>query len=173
MVAGDVPYLHAQDGLYRLSPELQSAELLYALPWGFPQSGDVVELPGGGLLVAHADPADTRLIAIEADGSLRWEQSVAGLAPRTVELMTVGGQAYAVMRLDRGNSTGIDIFHVQETDGRLTRVFSGGSRFPSSDSMSLSVAGDSVLISIADVGLLGWEPKLALQTVLEGLPPDG
>jgi hypothetical protein len=113
------------------------------------------------------------LIAIEADGSLRWERSVASLGPRTVELMAVGGQAYAAMQLDLGTSTGIDIFHVQEADGRLTRVFSGGSRFSSSDSLSLTVAGDSVLISIADVGLLGWEPQVALQTVLEGLPPGG
>jgi outer membrane protein assembly factor BamB len=173
IVASDVPFQYAQDGLYRLIPELQSAELLYALPWGYPRSGDVVELPGGGLLVAHSDPADTRLIAIEADGSLRWERSVASLGPRTVELMAVGGQAYAAMQLDLGNSTGIDIFHVQEADGRLTRVFSGGSRFSSSDSLSLTVAGNSVLISIADVGLLGWEPQVALQTVLEGLPPDG
>ena len=173
VVASDVPYLYAQDGLYRLSPELQSAELLYALPWGYPRSGDVIELPGGGLLVAHSDPADTRLIAVEADGSLRWERSVASLGPRTVELMVVDGQAYAAMRLDLGNATGIDIFHVQEADGRLTRVFSGGSRFSSSDSMFLTVAGDSVLISIADVGVFGWDTHQALQTVLEGQPPDG
>ncbi|HEX9677085.1 MAG TPA: hypothetical protein VGA07_14010, partial [Anaerolineales bacterium] len=60
-----------------------------------------------------------------------------------------------------------------EADGRLTRVFSGGSRFASSDSMSLTVAGDSVLISIADVGLFGWEPQLAVEAVLAGPPPDG
>jgi hypothetical protein len=39
--------------------------------------------------------------------------------------------------------------------------------------MFLTVAGDAVLISIADVGVFGWDPHLALQTVLEGRPPDG
>jgi outer membrane protein assembly factor BamB len=172
IIASDEPFIYSEDGLYRLNFERQTAELFFALPRGFPRSGDLAELPGGGLLVVHADPADTRLIAIEEDGSLRWERSVEGLGARTVELLAAGGQVYAAMQLDLGSSTGIEVFHVQTQDGRLTRVFSGGTRSASSNPADFTVVGDSILISIADVGLLAWEPQLALQTVLEGLPPD-
>ena len=125
----------------------------------------MTELPGGGFLVAHKDSADHRLIAIDGDGSLRWERSLASLRPRTADLLAVAGETYVIMYFGLGRTAEIEVFHLQAEDGHLTRVFRGGSRSSSSLHTDISIMGESVLISIADVGLFALEPKTALEAI--------
>ncbi len=166
LVAGDELFVYADDGLYRLDAESRGEELFLALPAGFPRAGDLVSLPDGGLLMAHLDLDDKRLIAVEADGALRWERSIASLQARTVDLLVVADQAYLLTNYDVGRANGIDIFHVDETDGRLTRVFSGGSRASSGSGTTILLTGESALIAIDGVGLFAWEPAAALGAIL-------
>lgn len=167
VVASGQPYVYAEDGVYRLDKERQSVELLLGLPSGFPRLGALADLPEGGAMVVHRDLDDTRLIAIGADGSMRWERSIELLQPRAVELLVLGEQAYLVVRYDLYGSTGVDIYQVSLRDGELLRVFSAGTRSNAAEPAAFLVTEDTLLISIAGVGLSAWSPELALRTMLE------
>jgi hypothetical protein len=80
--------------------------------------GDAVALPDGGLLAAHVDQADARLIALNADGSLRWQrsylpairaQSATQAKPR---LVTTGGRVYLLLNNDISPASITDIFSI-------------------------------------------------------------
>jgi murein DD-endopeptidase MepM/ murein hydrolase activator NlpD len=165
IVASGVPLVHAGDGLYLLDLAAHTTELVYALPSSRSRSGGLVELRGGGHLLVHTDAADTRLIAIEADGSLRWERSLRALGARSLDVQRVGENAYLIAVLTRGSSTSIDILRVSDSDGALTRIFSGGTRSSSGAVVTFASRGASALISIPGVGLLAWDPLAALQAV--------
>ena len=124
-------------------------------------------MPGGGILVAHTDLDDKRLIAVDEDGLMRWERSIASLGARAVELLTLNDEMYLMTQYDIGRSTGIDLFHVGVESGDLTRIFSGGTRSTSPNPAEIAAAGDSILIGITDVGLAAIEPQAALDAVLD------
>jgi outer membrane protein assembly factor BamB len=162
IVASGLPLIYAEDGIYRFDLDTRSVEPFFALPSGFPRSGAISELPGGGVLAAHTDLDDRRLIAIDAEGGTLWEFSLANLGVRAVEFLAIDDQVYLLAQFPIGNSTGIDLFQVDTGNGALTRIFSGGTRAPGSLPLTISVAGDLLLISIEDVGLTAFEPHLAL-----------
>ncbi len=162
VVASAQPYLYADDGLYRLDTGTHAVALIYSLPLGFPGVGDLAELPDGSLLVAHRDPSDTRLIAIGVDGSVLWERSIRALSASRLQLVAIGDVVYLLVVVDLGNATGIDLFQIDLEDGGLLRLFSGGTRAGDSDPVITRVVENSLLISIAGVGVAEWTPALAL-----------
>ena len=166
VVVSDRPLVNTEDGVYILDLESRSLDLLLNLPSGFPRSGGLSEIPEGGVLVAHTDLDDKRLIAIDADGLLHWEHSIASLGARNVELLTLNDEIYMMAQYDIGRSTGIDLFHVDTESGDLTRIFSGGTRSTSSDPVEIAAVGDSIVISIMSVGLAAIEPQTALEAAL-------
>jgi outer membrane protein assembly factor BamB len=168
VVASEEPFIYAEDGVYSIDLDAQSAELFYSLPEGFARSGDMVELPEGGFIVAHTDLGDKRLIALDASGALGWERSIASLSARRIDLMTLGGRTYMLTEYSLGRSTGIDIFHVNLDDGALRRVFSGGTRIPSSGISADASRDELLLINIAGVGIVAFDPELALEASAGG-----
>jgi hypothetical protein len=166
VVASEQPYVYAEDGVYSIDMVSRSVGQFFGLTSGFPRSGGLSEIPGGGVLVAHTDLDDKRLIAIDADGLLRWERSIASLGARNVELLTLNDEMYMMTQYDIGRSTGIDLFHVDTESGALTRIFSGGTRSTSSNPGEIAAVGDSIFISIMGVGLAAIEPQTALEAVL-------
>jgi outer membrane protein assembly factor BamB len=167
VVASDHPFVYVEDGIYRIDLDSRSTELFFDLPSGFPRSGDLAELPGGGVLVAHLDLDDKRLIAIDADGSLRWERSIAGLDSLSVELLTLEDEVFMLIQFEIGASTGVDLFHVDTSEGELVRIFSGGTRSSGSNLPGITAEGDSLLVTIPGVGVSVLDPQLALETVLD------
>ena len=165
VVASEQPFIYAEDGVYQIDEESGSVELLFGLPSGFPRSGDLSEMPEGGILVAHTDLDDKRLIAVDKDGLLRWERSIASLGARAVKLLTLNDEMYLMTQYDIGRTTGIDLFHVGTETGDLTRIFSGGTRSTSPDPAEIAAVGDSILINITGVGLAAIEPLTALEAV--------
>ncbi len=166
VVASKQPYIYAEDGVYQIDMESGSIELLFGLSSGFPRSGGLSEMPGGGIIVAHTDLDDKRLIAIDQDGVLRWERSIASLSARAVELLTLNGEIYLMTQYDIGRSTGIDLFHVGSESGDLTRIFSGGTRSTSPNPAEIAALGDLILIRITGVGLAALDPQVALKAVI-------
>lgn len=167
LAASPQPYLYANDGIYRLNTGTQTAEMLFPLPEGFARLGDLADLPEGGLLVVHRDLGDTRLLAIEPEGPLRWERSIRALEARSVELLVLDGQALLLIVRENDSSTEIEIFAVGLDDGALLRVFSAGSRNRANGPVLLAVGEDRLLIGIEGVGYAAWSPRLAVETVLE------
>ena len=166
VVASERPYVYAEDGIYSIDMDSRSIQQLFDLPSGFPRSRGLSEISGGGVLVAHTDLGDKRLIEVDEDGSLRWERSIASLGARAVELLTLNNEMYLMTQYDIGRSTGIDLFHVGKDNGDLTRIFSGGTRSTNSDPAEIAAVGDSIVISIMSVGLAAIEPETALEAVL-------
>ena len=116
--------------------------------------------------MAHTDLDDKRLIAVDEDGLLRWERSIASLGTRAVELLTLNDEMFLMTQYDIGRSTGIDLFHVGRESGDLTRIFSGGTRSTSPNPAEIVPMGDSLLIRIVGVGLAAVDPQAALEAVL-------
>ena len=165
VIASEQPYVYAEDGIYSIDTDSRSMNQLFDLPSGFPRSGGLSEIPGGGILVAHTDLDDKRLIAIDADGVLCWERSIASLGARNVELLTLNDEIYMMAQYDIGRSTGIDLFHVNTESGDLIRIFSGGTRSTGPNPAEIAPIGDSLLIRIAGVGLAAVDPLAALAAV--------
>lgn len=166
VIASEQPYMYAEDGVYQIDLESGLVEPFFGLPSGYPRSGSLSEMPGGGVLVAHTDLDDKRLIAIDEDGSLRWERSIASLGARAVELLTLKEEIYLMSQYDVGLSTGIDLFHIGSESGDLTRIFSGGTRSTSPNPAEITAIGDSILIRITGVGLAALDPQAALKAVI-------
>ncbi len=165
VVASERPTIYAEDGIYQINMQSGLIKLLVELPNGFPRSGGLSEMPGGGIVVAHTDLDDKRLIAVDEDSLLRWERSIASLGTRAVELLTLNDEMFLMTQYDIGRSTGIDLFHVGRESGDLTRIFSGGTRSTSPNPAEIASIGDSLLISIAGVGLVSVDPQAAFEAV--------
>jgi len=147
---GDGLFIYDQEGVYRLNPATRSAELLYALPRAYPDLGDMVVLPEGGLLVAHGDRYDRRLIVLNNDGSLRWQRSYAHVAPGQPRLLTVDRQPFLLLQNDTASATKIAIFAIDVDAPRLTHIASLGGPLTSGpeDTVAFAMDDDRILINL-------------------------
>jgi len=172
VASGDQVFVYNSTGVYRLSADMQSANLLYPLPRAYPDLGDAVALPGGGVLVAHMDQADARLIALEADGTLRWQRSyvVAIRVPSATQarprLAAAGGHVYLVLTNDISSSSITEVFSVDMDGAQLTRIFTGGTRnLAQEDTWAFAVDGDHLLVNYGGGNVTALNARLALKAV--------
>jgi outer membrane protein assembly factor BamB len=168
--AGERIYVYGVDGIYRLNAENRAAERLYTLPYAAPNAGDVVALPGGGLLVAHQDAHDSRLIALHEDGTLRWERSYADLLPgrQRQRLLMLGdrpflvSQAYGSFAADE-----VSVFTIDVENAALVRIFNGGTRTPTRlQEPALALGRDRILVSIGGSYVVALDTRRALGAVV-------
>ncbi|HEY45959.1 MAG TPA: M23 family metallopeptidase [Anaerolineae bacterium] len=166
-------WIYADDGIYLLDMEHQSADLIYSLPNGMIRLGDTVALPNGNVLVDHTDISDRRLMLIGSNGELRWQRSYSGILQGELSLIELGGTPYLVTQ-DETNLTQesrtttwreIIIYSVDIHSGDLTLVFHGGTRDPDQGSTSiLTIGDDRILINLWGTTLLVLNPRIALET---------
>jgi hypothetical protein len=161
--ANDQLWLYSTDGLYRWGEE---AELLYALPNALLQQSAVAALPDGGVLLAHADIFDRRLIAFNADGSLRWQRSLAGSFSWEPHLLTVGDRVYLVSSDSVGSIGELQVYGVDVATAVLTHIFTGGTRTAVSNTWAITPDATHLLINIGGGHMFAFDPQLAQQTVL-------
>jgi outer membrane protein assembly factor BamB len=165
--------VYDEDGVYRLNPDTRSAELLYELPLGFVRFGDAVALPDGGVLVAHMDTGDERLIALDLDGSVRWERSYSEVIPGRQRLLVVGESVLLVSQESSStagftSSTQITIYWIDTESAELTRIFAGGTRSRQPGDMAVyRVDADRVLIDIGGANLVLLDSRVALEVATE------
>ncbi len=166
VIVGDQVWVYAADGIYQLHPETLSAELLYALPYGSLWLGDMVALPGGGVLVAHTDRFDKRLIALDGDGGVRWQRSFADFIRGQPSLLVLDGSAYLASLDATGSFSEVSIFAVDLNSAELTRIFTGGSRNPLPQDTWAFPSGDHrILINIGGSSMALLDPQAALAAV--------
>ncbi len=155
LAAGDQVFIYGQEGVYRLNLETRSPELLYVLPRAFPELGDMLVLPDGGLLVAHMEMADQRLIVLNADGSLRWQRSYTPAARGRPRLLMVGKRVYVLIQSDSTYSHTVEVFWLGINTARLIRIFTGGTRqAPSEPAWLMALKEDRLLVNIAGSSLV-------------------
>jgi outer membrane protein assembly factor BamB len=145
VTAGERLWLYNREGLYQLNLESGTAELYYTLPRGLASLGDIVGLPDGGLLLAHADTADRRLLAFNPDGSLRWERSYEEFMTGSVRLVEQDGRVYLMN--DENNT--VTLYAVDLNNAALTQLFIGGTRSDNLGESWVETAEGYLLISIA------------------------
>jgi len=110
-------FVYNPTGLYRLNEG--AAERVVLLDDALLTDGQVVAAYDGTLLMAHHSYTDRRLIALDPDGSLRWDRSVQGLGRTLPQMMVIGRRVYAV------TSNG-DVLSIDLATGESQRVFDGG-----------------------------------------------
>lgn len=110
-------FVYNSTGLYQLNGG--AAELALPLDDAHFTDGQVVAAYDGALLVAHHGYANRRLIALNPDGSLRWDRSIQGLGRALPQLISIGRSVYAV------TSDG-DVLLIDLATGESQRVFDGG-----------------------------------------------
>ncbi len=168
VVVGHELWIYSEDGVYRLDPEALAAELLYALPTATSWWGDALALPGGGVLVAHTDAFDRRLIALDADGALRWQRSYAAIVHGEQQLLLLDGRVYVVLERDVGEASEMSVFALDMDSAELTRVFNGGTRqLQPDDTWTVALDGDYMLISVGGGSMIALDPGVALEAVLQ------
>ncbi len=164
---GDWVYVYHEEGIYRLDPDTLVTQLLYLLPRSLRRSGDMIPAPGGGLLIAHRDVFDQRLILLDREGSVIWQRSISGLIQGEPNLVDFGNQLFLISQ-GSSNSTGdLSIFAIDIDEPRLGRIFIGGSRSGSMlNSWSFSTNDGFILVNIGGRNLIALNAFLAREAVM-------
>ncbi|MBK8985886.1 MAG: peptidoglycan DD-metalloendopeptidase family protein [Chloroflexi bacterium] len=157
LVAAGVPWLVSANGLYRLA-EGSAAELVMALHPAQLRRSTAAALPDGGLLLAHSDPFDQRLIALDGNGSLRWQRSFAGLSASQVTLLTTNSSAYLAAR---GGNGELKVYAVDAETAVLTHIFTGGTRSGGWGDGWVTAVGDNLLLYPGGGSILTLDPESA------------
>ncbi|MEZ4592148.1 MAG: M23 family metallopeptidase [Chloroflexota bacterium] len=153
-------WLYQREGLYQITlGDTPAVTLSAALPAGTLNRGDLLPLPDGTLLLAHADSADRRLLLFDGNGRLLWERSYRAEISGNVTLHLVNGQPYLAASGVSGSSGLLTLYTIDPSQNRLTVVFEGGSRTPASDEMWVTAVTDSqLLINVGGGPLALFEP---------------
>lgn len=154
VIVGEQIWIYDKRGVYRLNPATPALELLYPLPVSYFRLGARVALPDGGLLLAHPDSSDQRLIALNPDGTLRWQRSYAGSIQGQPHLLLLDGQPYLVAQTATAlpqdhtfyTSSGVTLFHINLSTAELTRLFTGATRRPVPEFTAVTPVGDHHLL---------------------------
>lgn len=159
-------WLYTPEGLYTLDWETQTAVLHYILPRGGLSRGDIIALPDGGVLLAHADSDDQRLLAFAADGALRWERSFKGEIEGSVALRAINNAYYLIAEDIGSSSLLVNVYTVDLSGGPLHHLFAGGSRSPSAETWVRTV-GEQLWLNIGGGQLVALNPQQALTDILQ------
>lgn len=153
-------WLYQREGLYQINFGDQiSTNQVAILPTGTLSRGDLLPLPDGSLLLAHADPADRRLLQFDADGRLQWERSYRADISGNVTLHLVDGRPYLAASTISGSNGLLTLYEIDQAQNRLTVIFEGGSRTPASnDTWITAVSDNQLLINVGGGPLALFEP---------------
>lgn len=144
------------DGIFAVDPATVLRTLLLPLDSGALRSGQILALPDGGLLVAHRGGGQRELVALGADGALRWRRSLDALGSQSPTLVVAGSNVLAV-------SPG-EVYQLAVGDGTATRVFSTHGAPGGAGSPLAGGAGDGVLVDFHSGYLLLLTPPRPLET---------
>lgn len=111
-------FIYTPMGIYRVGAD-QTIELAKSLDEAWSAEGDFVAAYDGTLIVSHRGLRDRRLIALNPDGTLRWERSVAELGHTAPKLIALGRSVYAA-------TSESDVLQIDLATGEARRVFDGG-----------------------------------------------
>lgn len=158
-VSRDRVFVYNPTGLYRLTEAASAAERVLPLDDARFTDGHVMAAYDGTLLVAHRDYSDRRLIALNPDGSLRWDRSVLGLGRSLPQLIAIGRRMYAV------TSNG-DVLLIDLATGESQRVFDGGGlTFLSGGAWALPLPAGRMAFDFRGGRLIVLDPRAALPVV--------
>jgi outer membrane protein assembly factor BamB len=164
----DYVAVYAAVGLYRMAPGMGVMEALVELPTAYLVTGDAITLPDGGLLLAHRDLYDRRLIALNSDGSLRWERSLRSIPSTAQELVVVDGRVYLVNEYFAQTGGEVTIYAVNLDEPGLTKILDLPTRPVIGGALWSTAVNDRYILLGIDQYLLLFDPLLAAEQLAGG-----
>jgi hypothetical protein len=158
-------WLYAEDGLYLLDPGRVNPELIYLLPSAYLLQSRLTPLLDGGILLAHTDRTDQRLIVFNSDGSLRWQRSSKALAATELHLLALNNQAYLITVPGNGSIRTLYVYAINLQTAELTHIFTGGTRTAGPGQTWATTTDNTLLINIGGGHLFSLNPSLALEQI--------
>ncbi len=161
--ADDQLWLYGEDGVYRMVAGEETAVLALPLPRHQTSQTALAPLPNGGLLLAHADAADRRLIWFNRNGTRRWDRSYAALGRGTPFLLTLADQPYLLYQTSSGSNATLNLYAINPDNATLTHVFTGGTRTSlPQDSWAVALP-EQLLFNIGGGSLVALSPVIGDQ----------
>lgn len=152
--------------VYWLHTATQKASLFYDLADGLVAQGDLLALPDGGLLLAHMDSGNRRLMALDENGALRWERAYGEAMDGVPRLLLSGAQPYLFDINENGTWTHVGLYAIDAQAARLAWIFGGGTRNPvPNGTFILSGQPGQFMINIGGGSLVAFDANLASQIV--------
>jgi hypothetical protein len=127
--------------------------------------GSMLATLDGSLLLAHHGLRDVRLIALEPDGSLRWERSLQPLTQGAPQLVAIRDEVYAV-------TVEGDVWWIDQRSGEAQRVLDGErlDNLPGPARVFTTSRG-SLIFDFRGGRLVAFDPRVAmLADEMEELP---
>lgn len=144
-----------------------SPELIYPLPLGQTPWGDIIPTPQGGILVAHVDGFDSRLLEFSAAGDLIWERSFVSEGVGSARLADMEGQLYLILETPLGQpGSELAIYAVDPRLNTMIHVMSGGTRQRRpNDTWVESLGENGLLVNIGGGAMFRFEPDISSTSV--------
>lgn len=162
VVAGGQAFVYNPSGVYRLDLSTWSDYRVLPLDPTALELGHVIALGDGGLLVAHRSRTDQRLIALNADGTLRWDKSIAALGRSLPRLLSAGDEVYA-MTIDG------DLVSIDPANGDARVIFdSGRSKRIAGEASLFATAEGQLLFDFRGGAIVALEPHRVISTTIGG-----
>lgn len=107
------------------------------------------------------------LIALNADGALRWQRSYSNMMQgRQQRLLVLDSRAYLVSQRHNTSSSEVSIFVIDINNAALTRIFTSGSRIPMlKDTWAFAIGDDRILANIGGGSMVALDTRLAIEAV--------
>ncbi|HET7089633.1 MAG TPA: PQQ-binding-like beta-propeller repeat protein [Anaerolineae bacterium] len=160
VVSGDRMFLYNPNGIYQIDPGTLTARLLKPLDPSVFEIGTIAALPDGGVVVSHRGEFARRLIALDADGSLRWDWAIAGLGTTMPRLLANGDRVYAIAQDG-------DVLSIDLASGAARRVFDGGSAIGLEGSPWAAFTPDGrLLFDFRGGNIVALDPEAAMEVIV-------
>jgi outer membrane protein assembly factor BamB len=171
IIRGTRLVVYGRDGVYGEGPDKTLTDPLLALPERCLEQGDLVALADGGFLLLHADSADKRLIALDGDGTLRWERSVTRpLRGNQYHLLMVDDYPLLVSHRRSLSSGDLSIFGIEPDRGTLVRLLAAEGWPPRpGDSWAYAIGDSRILLNIGSGAGKGRLVALDTRSALEAV----
>ncbi|HLF88586.1 MAG TPA: hypothetical protein VI451_06570, partial [Anaerolineales bacterium] len=125
-VMDDRVFVYEREGVYRVD-RAGKVEQVYVFGRGIGM-GQMVSLPGGGVLIVHPDLNDTRLLMFDVRGGLVWERSLKGIEGNPVRLLEMKGEVFLLAEESQSSAAILHLYKVDLSEQTLTNIFKGGTR---------------------------------------------
>ena len=143
-VMDDQVFVYDREGVYRVG-KAGEVERVYVFGRGI-GTGQVVSLPGSGVLIVHTDLNDTRMLMFDVSGGLVWERSLKGIEGDPVRVLEINGEVFLLAEESQASAAIIHLYRVDLSEQTLTNIFKGGTR--------TAIQGGTWGVSLNDDGML-------------------
>jgi hypothetical protein len=144
-----------------LDTENHTADLNYQLPRSFLGLGDGIVLPHDGLLLAHRDLDDERLILFKGEDNPIWQRSYSQTSGGRPRLLESGGHPYLILSNDDNFFDQVVVFSIDIERSKLTRLLETISDSAISSPIQAFPVSEELILIYAGNGLLALDPEEA------------